>query len=581
MNLKAKNSAILLCTGAIGGALITALIFLGVRYAPFESSDESRTLTTTSSVVSDLERRHTSSTSSIESDMLFGTGSLGSVDETLRIESDFDQTVALYNLLAGASEERVLELIDQANVIKQPGQRLSTLSTIFSKYAAIDPVRALNKAQEFGRFTRGPLIDSVFHQWAKSDLDDALRSANSLKGEQKGIAARSILDARDELSLDRLYAIADELQDWGFLREVIARHWEATAREDPRSAWQRALLSTGEVRHRNLVLATIAEIWIEKEGVNVLDEISVSSLDMRDKMRIYESVLGRVAESDIENAVNVAANLELSPSSSVVSAIFAKWAEKEPYRLFGLADSFDHRFVSIAKRQALEAIARISPQEAVNLLGQVDNSAFVMRTAPKIASQWAYTDPKSSLEWYMGSERSKHDPALRLIVERLVEEDAASAFKIVTDYPGEQGTLLTNSFFNVLLDQDGVDATEFISLLDDDKKQGPVTLFGQALARSDINQALELAKTIPESGRREFRLDIISAASYPDPFHLYEHIDELPSADLQSQAALQLLMRDKAEGVFSTEQLKDLHSRLDARKQRMVNSGVFVLGRYD
>lgn len=580
MNLKTKNSAILLSTGAISGALLTTLLFLGDWSAPFENRTESRALTTTGSVASDLERRHTSSTTSIEADMLFGTGSLGSVDETLRIESDFDQTVALYNLLADASEERVLELIDQANVIKQPSQRLLTLSTIFSKYAAIDPVRALNKAQEFGRFTRGPLIDSVFHQWAKSDLDDALRSANSLKGEQKGIAARSILDARDELSLDRLYAIADELQDWGFLREVIARHWEATAREDPRSAWQRALLSTGEVRHRNLVLATIAEIWIEKEGVNVLDEISVSSLDMRDKMRIYESVLGRVAETDIENAVNVAANLELSPSSSVVSAIFAKWAEKEPYRLFGLADSFDHRFVSIAKRQALEAIARISPQEAVNMLGQVDNSAFVMRASPKIATQWAYTDPKSSLEWYMSSERSKHDPALRFIVERLVEEDAASAFKIVTDYPGEQGTLLTNSFFNALLNQGSVDAIEFISLLDDDKKQGPVTLVGQRLAESDINQALELAKTIPESGRQEFRLNIISAASYPDPFHLYEHIDQLPSADLQSQAALQLLMLDKAEGVFSAEQLKDLHARLDARGQRMVNS-VFVSARYD
>ena len=580
MSQGTKKSVLLLGTGAIGGALITAFIFLGVQYAPIESRDESRTPTARSSSSSDSELRHTSLSPISESGLLFEEGSSGSVDATLRIESDFDQIVALYNLLAGASEERVLELIDQARVIKQPSQRLLTLSTIFSKYAAIDPVRALDKAQEFGRFTRGPLIDSVFHQWAKSDLDDALRSANSLKGEQKGIAARSILDARDELSLDRLYAIADELQDWGFLREVIARHWEATAREDPRSAWQSALLSTGEVRHRNLVLATVAEIWIEKEGVSVLDEISVSSLKVGDKMRIYESVLGRIAETDLENAINVATNLELSSSSSVVSEIFAKWAEKEPYRLFGLADSFDHRFVSTAKRRALEAIARISPQEAVNLLGEVDNSAFVIRTAPKIATQWAYTDPKSSLEWYMSSDRSRHDPALRFIMERLVEEDAATAFKIVTDYPGEQGAVLTSSFFSVLLNQGSVDAMEFISLLDDDKKQGPVTLIGQRLAESDINQALELEKTIPESGRQEFRLSVISAASYPDPFHLYEHIDQLPSADLQSQAAFQLLMRDKSEGVFSANQLKDLQARLDARGQRMVD-GFHVIGRYD
>lgn len=581
MNLRTKNSAILLSTGAIGGAILTTLLFLGVWYAPFESRDESLTRAAVNSPTSDLERNYASSSPSTESGLLFDIGASGFVDETLRIKSDFDRTVALYNLLAGASEERVLDLIDQAKAIKQPGQRLLTLTTIFSKYADIDPVIALNKAQEFGRFTKGPLIDSVFHQWAKSDLDEALRSAHALNGEQKGIAIRSILDARDELSLDRLYAIADELQDWGFLREVIARHWEATAREDPRSAWQNALMSTGDVRHRNVVLATIAEIWIEKEGVNVLDEISVSSLDELDKMRIYESVLGRIADIDLEEAVKVATDLKLSSSSSIMDAIFSRWAEEEPYQLFGIADSLDQRFVSIAKRQALEAIARISPQEAVNLLDQVSNPALVMRVSPRIAIQWAYTDPKSSLEWYMGSERTKHDPALRFIMERLVKEDSASAFKTVTDYPGEQGALLTNSFFGVLLNQEDVDATnEFISLLEDDRKQGPVTLVGQRLAKTDINQALELEKTLPESGRQAFLSTIISAASHPDPFHLYEHIDQLPSADLQSRAALQLIMQDKAHGVFSSDQLKELHARLDANGQRMVNS-VIVSARYD
>ena len=581
MNQRTKNSVLLLVSGAVGGALITVLIFLGVWYAPLESRDESRTLTARSSSSSDLERRHTSSSSITESGLLVEVGSSsGSVDETLRIESDFDQTFALYNLLAGASEERVLELIDQAKDITQPHQRDAALSIIFSKYADIDPATALKVSQEFGRYTRNRLIASVFHQWARNNLDAAIAMANSLQGDQKETAARSILEARDDLSLDRLYAIADELQNSAYVKEVTARYWRASAWEDPRTAWQTVLLSTSDVRNRSFVLATIAEIWIEKEGVNALDEISSSAINERDKTQIYEKVLGRMAETDRVNAVDVATNLKLSPSSSVVSEIFAKWAEDEPHQLFGIADSLDQRFVLIAKRQALEAIARISPQEAVDMLGQVDNSAFVMRASPKIATQWAYTDPKSSLEWYMRSDRTKHDPALRFIVERLVEEDPASAFEIVTDYPGEQGELLTNSFFNVLLNQGSADAIEFMSLLDDDKKQGPVTLLGQRLAESDINQALELAKTIPESGRQAFRLNVISAASYPDPFHLYEHIDQLPSADLQSQAALQLLMRDKAEGVFSAEQLKDLKSRLDTRGQRMVNS-VIVGGVYD
>ena len=213
-------------------------------------------------------------------------------------------------------------------------------------------------------------------------------------------------------------------------------------------------------------------------------------------------------------------------------------------------DSLDQRFVSIAKHQALAAIVRKSSREAVALLAQVDNAALVRRSSATIATQWALTDPKASLEWYMNDERGKHDPALRFIMQRMVEEDAHGAFKIVADYPGELGTLLTNSFFGVLVNQNGVDATEFISQLDDDKKQGAVTLIGQRLEESDINQALELEKTLPESGRPHYRRSIFAAASYPDPFHLFNHIDRLPGPELQSEAALQLLMRNKAGGIF-------------------------------
>ena len=256
-----------------------------------------------------------------------------------------------------------------------------------------------------------------------------------------------------------------------------------------------------------------------------------------------------------------------------------QWAEEEPYQLFGLADSLDQRFVSIAKHQALTAIARKSPQEAVALLAQVDNPAFVRRASATIAAQWAMTDPKSSLEWYMNGERSERDSSLRFIIERLVEDDAHGAFKIVTNYPGEIGTHLTNSFFENIVHRDEGEATEFISLLDDDVRQIPVTMLGQKIAKSDIHRALELEKHLPESDRKEYRDKIISAASNPDPFYLLENIDQLPGRELQAQAALQLLMRDKNVGLFSEKQAKNLRSRLDADGHQKLDS-VVVTGRY-
>lgn len=581
---RTKSPAFLLITGAIGGALLASFIFLSVWLAPFSSQGAPRTLTDENSASSESEQRYPSSFASSKSGQPFVSGSSRVIDETFRLESDFDQTVALYTLLAGADEERVLELVDQAKTLNYSYQRDSALYVIFSKYAEIDPVRALSKAQEYGPHTRDQLIDRVFHQWAKNDLEAALASAQLLSEEQHETASRSILNARDDLSLERLYELADELQNEEYRNKFTARLWRAKAQEDPRTAWQSALASMSDISNTQLVLTTIAETWVEKEGLNVLEEIKASTISGYQKRRIYQKVLRQIADTDIEKAVAVAASLELNPAgftgtSRFVSELFSKWAEEEPYQLFGLADSLDQRFVSIAKHQALAAIARKSPREAVALLAQVDNAALVRRSSATIATQWALTDPKASLEWYMNDERGKHDPALRFIMQRMVGEDAHGAFKMVADYPGELGTLLTNSFFRALVSQEGIDATEFISLLDDDKKQGPVTLIGQRIADSDINQALELEKVLPESGRQDYRRSIIAAASYPDPFHLFNHIDRLPGPQLQSQAALQLLMRDKAEGVFSKEQLKNLRSRLDDDGHQKLDS-VVVTGRY-
>lgn len=576
MSRKLKNAVLLVGSGVIGGALFTSIAFLGIPHLSLETRDFTGTERAEWRGTSNLEQSSTSSTSTTASRTSPSSHLRSSIAETFELEDDFDQTVAFYNLLAGADEDRVLDLIDQTRTLAHAQRRDAILPIIFSKYATIDPANALSKTQEYSSRTRDQLIDRVFHQWAKNDLDAALASARSLSEEQQEIASRAILNARDDLSLERLYELADELQNWEYGRKFAASLWKTKAQEDPRAAWQIATLLTEDTWY-SLVLTTVAETWVEKEGLSVLDEISNSTVDQFHKELIYHEVLRRLAETDIEKAVTVAANLGLNPSgfgstSRVVSGLFSKWAEDEPYQLFGLAESLDPRFVSIAKHQALTAIARRSPQEAIVLLAQVDSPAFVKRASAAIASQWAMTDPKSSLEWYVNGERTERDPALRFIIAKMVEEDTHGAFKTVANYTGEIGTLLMSSFFGVLVNQVDVDATEFISLIDEDERQIPVSIIGRRLARSDIHRALELEKNLPKSDRKEYRDDIISAASYPDPFYLLEKLDELPGTELQSQAALQLLMRDKAQGVFTEKQLKNLRSRLDADGHKKLDS---------
>ena len=574
-----KNAALLVGFGAISGALLASIVFLGIPYLSLETKDYTGKESVESWETLNQEQTSTSLTPTTVSRSNSHTS--GSIAETFKFQNDFDQTVALYTLVAGVDEEKVIELIDQAMDLPHSYQRDSALYVIFSKYADIDPVRALSKAQEYSLHTRDQLIERIFHQWAIDDLDAALASAQSLSGEPQKTASRSILNAREDLSLERLYELADELQNMEYRRQFTERLWKTKAQEDPRSAWQSATLLPRDTWHIHSVLTTIAETWVEKEGLNVLDEISNSTVDEFYKNVIYRKVLRQIAETDIEKAVAVATSLRLNPSgfgstSRVVSELFEKWAEEEPYQLFGLADSLDQRFVSIAKFEALTVIARKSPQEAVTLLAQVDNPALVRRASGTIATQWAMTDPNSSLEWYMNGERSERDSALYFIIQRMVEEDVHGTFKIVTDYPGDQGTLLTNSFFEIVVYKDVVHATEFISFLDDDERQIPVTMLGQKLAKSDFYRALELQENLPEYGRKEYRGKIISAALASDPFYLFENIDQLPGTELQAQVALQLLMRDKDAGMFSEKQLKNLRSRLDADGHQKLDSHVLT-----
>lgn len=273
------------------------------------------------------------STSTTASSMSPRSHLSGAIAEAFEFENDFDQTVALYTLLAGADEERVLDLISQAKTLDYSYQRDSALFVIFSKYADIDPVSALSKAQEYSSRTRDQLIDRVFHQWAKNDLDAALASAQSLSEEQHETASRSILNARDDLGLDRLFALADELKNTEYRNKFSERLWRARALENPRTAWQSALLSMNDLRNRRSVFTKIAETWVEKEGLSVLDEISKSTISEYYKASIYEKVLGQIAETDIEKAVAVAATLKLTPASfsrtgRVVTNLFSKWAEE-------------------------------------------------------------------------------------------------------------------------------------------------------------------------------------------------------------------------------------------------------------
>lgn len=566
---------LLVGSGVIVGALFTSIVVLGISYLSLEPVDSFGSETAEWSESSNGELKNPRSTLKVESRKLASSREGDSIGQILRLESVFDQSAAIHALLSSADEERVLDLIGRANEISRPSQRDAVLEIIFLKYAEIDSGRAFNEAKGFRWSTRSRLYGGVFRQWARSDLEAAVLAAKSLNQSDRDYASSSILYARDDLSLDRLYAISDELQNRTYMDFFGTRLWRSKARRDPRTAWHNALDATTDASNRAVVLTTVAEEWVEKDGIYVLDEIKNSSIAEYQKTKIYKTILGHIAETDPEDAISAATLLGLSPNFDVVAGIFSKWAEEEPFRLFGLADSLDPRFASTAKHEAIQVIAKDSPQKALALLGQINNFLLEQRAVRTIAIAWAAEDPKSALAWYADRELRASDDTLKSILHRLVRQDVDSAFNIVSAYPGERGSVMIDALFDVMGMND-IDSMKYFHRLEDEKKHGPGLLLGSVIALSDFKQALALGITLPDSSQRDYHERIIHVASHHNRFDLLESIDKLPTTDLRVHAVMELLLRNKDEALFSDKQTESLRSRLNTEQREYLDSLVTV-----
>ena len=221
--------------------------------------------------------------------------------DTMAFEADFDQTIAIHLLLAHADEALVLDLLRQAETISPPSQKEAAFSIIFSKYAALDPARALAKAEGLPQRLHQRALMNIFHEWSRNDLDSALLAAESLEGAQRQTAGYVILTSRDDLAPSRRAEIAEQFNQQRQLAMMNQQLWLERALEDPRSAWQELLDSTDPEQQTWQARSSVAHAWIREEGIEVLDEIVASLPDTADRHRLLSNLMPTLVNGLIRN----------------------------------------------------------------------------------------------------------------------------------------------------------------------------------------------------------------------------------------------------------------------------------------
>ena len=152
-------------------------------------------------------------------------------------------------------------------------------------------------------------------------------------------------------------------------------------------------------------LVEIANAWVTKSGLDVLNQVSESITNTRTRGSVLDSVLTNVAQADPEGAFEFARRLDTTGFNSLVSRVVGVWARTDPTAALaavaqidksGLRQQLEQSVITAwglqkphdvlahldqlpdhlqrsAVRSAISAIAHINPSKAADFVASMDD----------------------------------------------------------------------------------------------------------------------------------------------------------------------------------------------------------------
>ena len=603
-----ERTPVLVALGALGGVLVSSLVFLIVWVSQSEvavlSNLDSPAVDQVTSSVDSLPfqaAREAVVPTSVNSE-------ISSLADTLKFESDFDQTVALYNLLANADESLVKDLLVQTQDISQESQRHAAISIIYARYAAINPKNALEHAQNSDGIDIRVPLGNIFHHWARSNLSQASEAIKSLDPRLQRSAVQTMLYARDDLAVEQREALLDDLD-----MEDMKAHLRNTlvlqsAREDPRSAWQEALsaidqevvtlidLSQGGV-DIDLIMQ-LSSLWIQQSGLDAVEEMYYSienhpnlaglgEFVIREYLRkdpagallflkehpgaenaeslMYEAI-NSYAQQDPEAALEAYSEIEWETDSHfrVAYGLVRALAENDPVGLLQRSDSLPSDIRLEAKVQAIRGLAREDHKRAIAYVDSLEAGPLTRNLTNQIAEVWSDYDPVAALEWVLEDGATEHTMhQMYNVMSRIVAETPEKLLQIASKQEESVQGHMVGMALRTIAEKNPDLAIRHLSELKGEAQTSAAFSVGQTLAYTDLELALSLSSVLPKDQQVQYEQSVASSASYSNPHKLYDLIMNATSKRWHSPAAFSLILNNRAQGFLTNSQVDKLKSRLN------------------
>ena len=209
----------------------------------------------------------------------------------------------------------------------------------------------------------------------------------------------------------------------------------ASATKHPEAAWE-VLVRNGSGISQLETLLRVAQFWVEKDGIQVIDQIGATLSDTTVREAVIASVLQRVATTDPQMALQQAlklkgasrrlalqaiieiwattdpqaalagvSNLESrSDRTTLQETILRVWANISPQGLLEAVESLPENLRKLGLEEALLVISRDTPEEAVRLMADLTDRELVDKLSKEIATYWSEQDPRAALDWVLNND---------------------------------------------------------------------------------------------------------------------------------------------------------------------------------
>ncbi len=533
-----------------------------------------------------------------------------SLDEIAGMKSASDQQLALRILLSNLDEAQVVALLTESEDVLDVSDRHELRFAMIQRLAHQNPSRALSLSLEMeSDYRLGEFIASVFREWARSNLDEAVSRARTLD-EFKGSAVRAIVEERTDLSEGTILAIARDLDNEQIATSAIMQRKIEEALDDPEKAWNELAVDLQHDSSNSWTISRVAVAWVEESGLSVLDQISQSLTNARTRQRVIGNVLDEVARTDPEGAFSHALAIENTPHNfivgsvarnwaysdprsaltaamgierdsvrqDVVKSVLGTWAYVEPQAVLEGINNLPAEFQEFASTTALGAMADESPGQAAAIVAAMESGTVKTSSASSVVSSWAYRDHDAALEWILnepGVEEIRFE-LLSSIMYQLVSVDPELAMSTALAQPIDEDKSGIGMFgsvsgvgleLNVISSLAYSDVDKAIELLPQ-VREGPTKLMSfQTIATSlirngEVDKAFDMALQFPESDREKMYQAMSSSWAMSDPKGMLESMNRFPSKDIRSRVAALMVTTNQFSRALSDEEIEQARKYL-------------------